>query len=113
MAPKPLPPRWIRRLSSPRPMSGWRCTLLLTLPVWLLVARPRRRSCPGRCGRCACSGSSVVCLVWERGLLALFGLWLASGFGGMIRTPPFQRAHYVLTGGFLRVFPGGDAGPAA
>ena len=36
--------------------------------------------------------------------MALFGLWLASGFGALTRTPPFQRVHYRLVGGYLWVF---------
>jgi 1-acyl-sn-glycerol-3-phosphate acyltransferase len=33
----------------------------------------------------------------------MFALWLASGFGWKKRSPPFQRAHYALTGWCLRL----------
>ena len=36
-------------------------------------------------------------------LVALFVLWLASGFGLRVRTPPFQRLHYQLVGWYLRM----------
>ena len=36
-------------------------------------------------------------------LVALFGLWVASGFGWRIRSPRFQRAHYVLVQWFLQI----------
>jgi 1-acyl-sn-glycerol-3-phosphate acyltransferase len=37
------------------------------------------------------------------GLVVLFALWVASGFGWRMRTPRFQRAHYVLVQWFLKV----------
>ena len=47
----------------------------------------------------------IVWLVLESAsLMALFGLWLASGFGALVRTPPFQRVHYRLVGGYLWIF---------
>jgi 1-acyl-sn-glycerol-3-phosphate acyltransferase len=36
-------------------------------------------------------------------LLVLLGLWVASGFGWRIRSPRFQRAHYVLVEWFLQI----------
>jgi 1-acyl-sn-glycerol-3-phosphate acyltransferase len=45
---------------------------------------------------------AVIYLAWDAvALLALFALWVASGFGWKKRSPAFQRAHYVLTGWFL------------
>jgi 1-acyl-sn-glycerol-3-phosphate acyltransferase len=44
----------------------------------------------------------TVYVVWDAAaLVALFALWVASGFGWKVRSPAFQRAHYVLTGAFL------------
>ena len=36
-------------------------------------------------------------------LVVLLGLWVASGFGWRIRSPRFQRAHYVLVEWFLQI----------
>src|SRR4029079_11425338 len=105
MTPKPLPPRWMRRAVLAPAVIGLTVTLLLTLPVWLLVAAAASPLLPGRL-----RGLRVlwVVLVWlmleSASLLALFGLWLAAGFGALVRTPPFQRAHYRLVGGYLWTF---------
>ena len=47
MAPKPLPPRWMRRMVLAPAMIGLTVTLLLTLPVWLLVAAAASPLLPG------------------------------------------------------------------
>ncbi len=80
----PLPPRWIRRVVLAPAVLVLALVLLTTLPVWLLVAAAASALVPGR--------FRVLRLVW-----------LASGFGWKVRSPAFQRAHYVLTGWFLRV----------
>ena len=42
-------------------------------------------------------------LLWDAAaLVALFTLWVASGFGRRIHSPRFQRAHYRLVAGMLR-----------
>jgi 1-acyl-sn-glycerol-3-phosphate acyltransferase len=46
----------------------------------------------------------VLALVLESVvLIAMFGLWLASGFGVAVRTPPFEYLHYQLVGWYLRI----------
>ena len=75
------------------------------LPVLLLVgaaavdgpARPvaARSGCSGWCC-CTCCSRPSRCV-------ALLALWIASGFGWQIRSPRFQRAHYVLVQWFLQV----------
>ncbi len=105
MAPKPLPPRWMRRMVLAPAMIGLTVTLLLTLPIWLLVAAAASPLLPGRLRALRVLWVVLVWLVLESAcLLALFGLWLASGFGALTRTPPFQRVHYRLVGGYLWVF---------
>jgi 1-acyl-sn-glycerol-3-phosphate acyltransferase len=70
----PLPPRWLRRLLLGPFALGLIVGLLVLMPPALLVA-----------------------------LILLFGLWVGAGFGWKIRSPWFQRVHYVLTGRFLEV----------
>jgi len=46
-----------------------------------------------------------LALVWFGGetaaLFSCLGLWIASGFGGRLRTEPYQARHYALMGWFL------------
>ena len=105
MSPKPLPPRWVRRAVLAPAMVGLTVALLLTLPVWLLAAAAVSPLLPGRLRPLRVLWVVIVWLVLESAcLMALFGLWVASGFGALTRTPPFQRVHYRLVGGYLWVF---------
>ncbi len=100
----PLPPSWLRRgvLAPTVVLAAF--VVVTTLPVWLLVAVAVSPLVPGRLRLPRVVWLVVVWLLWEAGaLLALLGLWVGSGFGWRIRTPRFQRAHYQLTGAFLRV----------
>ena len=82
MSPKPLPPRWFRRVVLGPAMIGLTVTLLLTLPVWLLVAAAVSPLLPGRLRGLRVLWAVIVWLVLESAsLLALFGLWLLAGFG--------------------------------
>src|SRR5215210_2393490 len=100
----PLPPSWVRRLVLALLVFVLAVVAVTTLPVWLLVACALTPLVPGRLRLPRVVWMVVVYLVWEAAaLLALLGLWVASGFGARIRSPRFQRAHYVLTGRFLRV----------
>jgi 1-acyl-sn-glycerol-3-phosphate acyltransferase len=98
----PLPPRWIRRLVLAPAVIVLAVVLLTTLPVWLLVAAAASPLVPGRLRPLRVIWLGTVYVVWDAAaLVALFGLWVGSGFGWKVRSPAFQRAHYVLTGGFL------------
>ena len=57
MTPKPLPPRWMRRMVLAPAMIGLTVTLLLTLPG-VAARRGRGVAAAARagCGRCACCG---------------------------------------------------------
>jgi 1-acyl-sn-glycerol-3-phosphate acyltransferase len=105
MSPKPLPPRWIRRVVLAPAMVGLTVALLLTLPLWLLVAAAVSPLLPGRLRGLRVLWVVIVWLALESAcLLALFALWLVAGFGALVRTPPFQRVHYRLVGGYLWTF---------
>ena len=105
MTPKPLPPRWVRRAVLGPAMIALTVTLLLTLPVWLLVAAAVSPLLPGRLRALRVLWVAIVWLVLESAsLMALFGLWLLAGFGVLTRTPPFQRLHYRLISSYLWTF---------
>ncbi|MFI1193371.1 1-acyl-sn-glycerol-3-phosphate acyltransferase [Micromonospora sp. NPDC020750] len=100
----PLPPRWVRRLLLAPGVVLLAVLVVTTLPVWAFAALALSPLVPGRLRPLRLLWIGCVYLVWDAAaLLALFALWLASGFGVWKGTPPFQRAHYVLAGWFLRV----------
>jgi 1-acyl-sn-glycerol-3-phosphate acyltransferase len=71
--------------------------VVTTLPAWALLALAASPLVPGRLRPLRLLWIGTVYLVWDAAaLLALFVLWLASGFGAHKRSPAFQRAHYVL-----------------
>src|SRR5689334_3985057 len=98
------PPRWIRRVL----LAPLVCLLALVLvgsaPLWMLLALLGSPITPGRLRPLRLLWLATVYLLVEAVLLvALFGLWLAGGFGWKVRTPAFQRVHYRLCGAVLRV----------
>jgi 1-acyl-sn-glycerol-3-phosphate acyltransferase len=98
----PLPPRWVRRLVIAPGTVLLAVLAVATLPVWLLIAAVASPLVPGYLRPLRLLWFAIVYLVWDAAaLVALFGLWIASGFGGHKRSPAFQRAHYVLAGRFL------------
>jgi 1-acyl-sn-glycerol-3-phosphate acyltransferase len=99
-----LPPRWVRRVVLAPAVVVLALLVVITLPVWLLLAAVASPLVAGRLRPLRLLWIGVVYLAMDAGaLVALFGLWLACGFGWKKRSPPFQRAHYVLTGRFLAV----------
>lgn len=100
----PLPPRWVRRVLLAPGVVLLAVVLVTTLPVWALLAAALSPLVPGRLRPLRLLWIGCVYLVWDAAaLLALFGLWVAAGFGARQRSPGFQRAHYLLAGWFLRV----------
>jgi 1-acyl-sn-glycerol-3-phosphate acyltransferase len=99
-----MPPIWIRRLVLAPAVVLLAIVLLTTLPVWLLLALAASPLVPGHLRVPRLVFLVIVYLVWDAAaLVALAALWLAAGFGWRIRSPGFQRAHYVLTGRFVAV----------
>ncbi|GAA0540713.1 lysophospholipid acyltransferase family protein [Paractinoplanes ferrugineus] len=99
-----MPPVWIRRLVFGPVVVLLAIGLLTTLPVWLLLALVASPLVPGHLRVPRLVLLSIVYVVWDAAaLVALAAMWVASGFGWKIRSPGFQRAHYVLTGKFLGV----------
>ncbi|MFG2048146.1 1-acyl-sn-glycerol-3-phosphate acyltransferase [Micromonospora sp. NPDC048935] len=100
----PLPPRWLRRLLIAPAVVVLAFVVVTTLPVWAFLAAAASPLVPGRLRPLRLLWIGCVYLVWNAAaLLALFVLWVVSGFGWRVRSPAFQRAHYVLAGWFLRV----------
>jgi hypothetical protein len=99
-----MPPVWVRRLVIGPAVVALAILLLTTLPFWLIVAVAVSPLMPGHLRVPRLVWLAIVYLVWDASaLIALAALWVASGFGWKIRSPAFQRAHYVLTGRFLGV----------
>ena len=98
-----MPPVWVRRLVLGPAVVVLAIVLLTTLPVWLIAGVALAPFLPGHLRVPRLVWLGIVYVVWDAAaLVALAVLWVASGFGVWIRSPRFQRAHYVLTGAFLR-----------
>jgi 1-acyl-sn-glycerol-3-phosphate acyltransferase len=83
---------------------GLALALVASVPVWVLVTLALSPLVPGRLRPLRVIWLGAVYLLVEAcALLAMFGLWLASGFGARVRGPAFQRAHYRLCSLALRV----------
>ena len=97
MAPKPLPPRWVRRVVLAPAMVGVTVALLVTLPVWLL-RRGRGVAAAARAGcgplRVLWVGSSALVLESASPDRRCSGCGSPPGSAALVRTPPFQRVHY-------------------
>jgi 1-acyl-sn-glycerol-3-phosphate acyltransferase len=79
--------------------------VLLTLPLWLLVAAALSPLVKGRLRPLRLLWIALLHMVMESLiLLELFGLWIASGFGLWIRRPFFERIHYDLAQTYLVIF---------
>ncbi|WP_434741554.1 1-acyl-sn-glycerol-3-phosphate acyltransferase [Micromonospora sp. SH-82] len=100
----PLPPRWVRRSVLAPGVVLLAFLLVTTLPAWAFLAAAASPLVPGRLRPLRLLWMGTVYLIWDAAaLLALFVLWVGSGFGWRTRSPAFQRAHYVLAGAFLRM----------
>lgn len=99
----PLPPRWLRRLVLAPAVVVLAALAVTTLPLWLIAAAAASPLVPGWFRPLRALWVMVVYLVWDAlALVALFGLWLGSGLGWALHRPGFRRAHYAVTGWFLR-----------
>ncbi|WP_027659411.1 1-acyl-sn-glycerol-3-phosphate acyltransferase [Salinispora fenicalii] len=98
-----LPPRWLRRLLLAPGVVVLAVIVVTTVPVWALLALAASPFVPGRLRPLRLLWIGLVYLVWDAAaLIALFLLWVASGFGWRVRSPAFEQTHYRLAGWFLR-----------
>jgi 1-acyl-sn-glycerol-3-phosphate acyltransferase len=78
--------------------------VVVTVPLWLVVAAAASPLVPGRLRPLRLAWLLVLHLLLETAMLvAMLVLWVASGFGWAIRRPWFERAHYGLMRGYLVV----------
>lgn len=96
------PPRWVRRLVLCPAVVVAAVLLVWTVPVALLAIWVASRvPVVGRAPKVL--WFLAYYLVWEgAALIALFGTWVASGFGWKLHSPTFRRVHYRLAALFLR-----------
>ena len=97
--------RFVRRIVLATAMVWLTALLVTTLPVWLLLAALLSPLVEGRLRPLRLLWVMVLQMVLESlVLLALLGLWVASGFGLFLRSPYFERQHYLVAKWYLRVF---------
>lgn len=99
-----LPPKWVRRLLIDPLIILAVGLAAISLPIWILIALIVSRFDQGNWRILRIAWFLFLYLVVEAlALIALFIVWIGSGFGWKIRTPSFQKAHYWLFGLMLRV----------
>ena len=104
-----LPPRLIRRLILAPLVVVIAVALTVLFPVlavvtvvFALMGRLARLSARGRMRSLRLLWFAVVWLAAETAALFVsLGLWIASGFGGRLRTEPFQNRNYAIMRWFL------------
>jgi len=105
----PLPPRIVRRLVLAPLMFLLAVAILAVSPVAILAAFVADLFLRGSWQAVRLVTLGVVFAALEAMvLLALFLLWIASGFGAALGSPSFQSAHYLLA----RLWLAGLAGAA-
>jgi 1-acyl-sn-glycerol-3-phosphate acyltransferase len=104
VADRVLPPLVVRRVVLAPLFLVMTFLALTTLPVLVIVAAALSTVLPGRWRLLRLLWMVLLHLVLESAvLLALFVLWVASGFGWRIRSPRFQLAHYAIVRWYLQV----------
>jgi len=92
-----LPPRIVRRLVLVPLLLVVTLALVLGLPLLLILAAAASPLLPGRWRALRLVWFALVWLAMESvALFACLALWVASGFGGRLRTEPYQARHYAL-----------------
>jgi 1-acyl-sn-glycerol-3-phosphate acyltransferase len=92
-----LPPRIVRRLVLVPLLLVITVALVLGLPLLLILAAAASPLLPGRWRALRLLWFGLVWLAMESvALFACLALWVASGFGGRLRSEPYQDRHYAL-----------------
>lgn len=98
----PLPPRLVRRVLIAPIVPLLAVLWLVSAPLVLPVAAYASHVLPGRLRAFRLVWLLLVWLVRESvGVVALFALWLASGFGWRLDRPWFREQHVQLIGWYL------------
>lgn len=91
----PLPPRIIRRVVLAPFVFVVSVVLVAISPILLVLAFLADLVLPGSWRTLRLTAFATAYLIMEViAFIGLFGLWIASGFGLLLRTPPIQRAHF-------------------
>jgi 1-acyl-sn-glycerol-3-phosphate acyltransferase len=99
-----VPPRWIRRLAVAPAVGVLTVLLITTIPMWAIAAAFASPLLPGRLRPLRVLAFVLVFLITETvTLIALLGLWVASGFGRRLDRARWQDAHYSLMRSHLHV----------
>jgi len=102
-----LPPRLIRRVVLAPLVIVIAIAVAVVYPLVALLAWAFGRiglSVPGRRRGLRVLYFALVWLVGETAALFMcLGLWIASGFGGRLRTEPYQSRHYAIMRWFLEL----------
>lgn len=97
--------RVVQRVVVAPALIGLTVLLLTTIPVWVMVAALLSPAVAGRLRPLRLLWVLMLHLVLESLMLVeLLGLWIASGFGLLIRRPFFERIHYDLAQTYLVIF---------
>jgi 1-acyl-sn-glycerol-3-phosphate acyltransferase len=96
------PPRIVRRLVMVPLLLVVMLALLMVLPLLAVLAAIASPLLPGRWRAARLLWFGVVWVALESvALVALLALWVASGFGGRLRSEPYQERHYAIMCWFL------------
>ena len=99
-----VPPRWVRRVILAPLVVILAVAIVVADPILLLVGLVVTALLPGFLRVPRIILLVTLYLLWDAlMLIALFALWVGSGFGWKLRTPGFQRAHYSLMALGLRI----------
>lgn len=97
-----VPPWWVRRLILAPLVVIAALAVTALLPAWLVIATAVSIFVEPRLRTPRLLWMLNLYLLWDgAALIALFGLWVASGFGWRIHSPAFQRTHYRLVARML------------
>ncbi|WP_214109809.1 1-acyl-sn-glycerol-3-phosphate acyltransferase [Acrocarpospora catenulata] len=93
-----VPPRIVRRLILAPLVIALTLAVILTLPIWLLVAflASLRLPPPQRRAMRLLTFTVTWLALESAALVACLGLWIASGFGGRLHVDTHQNRHYAL-----------------
>jgi 1-acyl-sn-glycerol-3-phosphate acyltransferase len=97
-----LPPRLVRRLLLTPLLLVVAVALLVGLPLLVVLPALASPLLPGRWRALRLLWFGLVWLALETvALFACLGLWVASGFGGRLRSAAYQDRHYAIMRWFL------------
>jgi 1-acyl-sn-glycerol-3-phosphate acyltransferase len=100
-----LPPRLVRRLILAPLAVVIAIAMVVLFPLIALVSWVFGRAGRSRPGRGRVLRLMFFALIWltaeTAALFMCLGLWIASGFGGRLRTEPYQSRHYAVMRWFL------------